>query len=630
MKELIVFIVLFVATATSTARELHVSKSGNDTQDGTAIKPLKTITAAVARALPGDTVTVHAGTYREWINPIRGGESDSIRIVYRAAPGEKVDIKGSEVVTGWKKQPGGIWKVVIPNSFFGAYNPFVDSIAGDWFNRKGRKHHTGDVFLNGKSLYEKETLEKVLMPAVDSTLKDPGGPLFAWYCDNDDTATTVWANFQHYNPNKERVEISVRRTCIYPDTPGIDYITISGFHISQAATQWAAPTAEQVGMVATHWNKGWIIENNVISDAKCSGITLGKERGTGHNVWSSDRSISGTQHYLEVTFRALKNGWTRERIGSHVVRNNRIYNCEQAGICGSMGAAFSTIENNHIYDIWTKRQFDGAEIGGIKFHAAIDAVVRKNRVHNTARGIWFDWMTQGTRISGNLLYDNHLEDLFMEVNHGPFVVDNNILLSPSAIKTQSQGGAFVHNLIAGTVFVWGEPTRWTPYHRPHPTEIIGLSAIHTGDDRYYNNIFIGAGARYDSNAKYQFGLRGYTGVKLPVWMKDNIYYYGALPHEMETNAFISAAHDPGVNLIEGSDGIYLHISFDREYYSRRGSVITTEMLGKAKMPNAPFENSDGTPLIINTDYFGAPRTGTTTAIGPFEYLDKTKTIIKIW
>jgi hypothetical protein len=630
MKYISVFILIFFATATGAFREFHVSKNGNDAQDGSATRPLRTISAAVARAFPGDTITVHAGTYREWVNPIRGGVNDTLRIVYRAATGDTVHIKGSEIVTGWQKQPGGVWKVVIPHSFFRDYNPFVDSVTGDWFNRKGRKHHTGDVFLNGKSLYEKETLEKVLAPVIDSTLKDPHGPLYAWYCNNDNNASTIWANFQRYDPNKELVEITTRRTCFYPEKPGIDFITISGFYISQAATQWAAPTAEQIGMVATHWNKGWIIENNVISDSKCSGITLGKERGTGHNVWSANRSISGTQHYLEVTFRALKNGWNKERIGSHIVRNNRIFNCEQAGICGSMGAAFSTIENNHIYDIWTKRQFDGAEIGGIKFHAAIDAVVRKNRVHNTARGIWFDWMAQGVRVSGNLLYDNHLEDLFMEVNHGPFVVDNNILLSRSAINIQSQGGAYAHNLVAGTVYVWGEPTRWTPYHLPHSTEIAGLSAIHTGDDRYYNNIFIGPGERYDSNAKYQFGLRGYAGAKLPVWMNDNIYYRGARPHEKEANAVLSSAYDPGVVLVENRDGLYLRVSFDAEYYRRKGSLITSEVLGKAKMPNAPFENPDGTPLVIDTDYFGSPRNGTTTTIGPFEHLEKSNTIIKIW
>ena len=43
-----------------------------------------------------------------------------------------------------------------------------------------------------------------------------------------------------------------------------------------AATPWAPPTAEQVGLIGTHWSKGWIIEDNVVSHSICSGIALGK------------------------------------------------------------------------------------------------------------------------------------------------------------------------------------------------------------------------------------------------------------------------------------------------------------------------------------------------------------------
>ena len=195
---------------------------------------------------------------------------------------------------------------MIPNSFFKNYNPYKDSIAGDWFRDKGRVHHTGEVFLNGKSFYEKENIEKVFNPILDQKKQDVEGSTYTWYCESTEDETTIWANFQKFNPNKELVEISTRKTVFYPEKPGIDYITISGFHISQAATQWGAPTAEQVGMIGTHWNKGWIIENNVISDSKCSGITLGKERTTGHNVWSEDKgSINndGNIHYIEVTFK---------------------------------------------------------------------------------------------------------------------------------------------------------------------------------------------------------------------------------------------------------------------------------------------------------------------------------------
>ncbi len=80
-----------------------------------------------------------------------------------------------------------------------------------------------------------------------------------------------------------------------------------------------------------------------------------------------------------------------------------------------------------------------------------------------------DWMAQGTRVSKNLMYDNDLEDVFFEVDHGPTLVDINLLLSPTGIRTQSEGGAFVHNLIAGQLCNYAEPGRFTPYHLPHST-----------------------------------------------------------------------------------------------------------------------------------------------------------------
>ncbi|HEY3369497.1 MAG TPA: right-handed parallel beta-helix repeat-containing protein, partial [Prolixibacteraceae bacterium] len=499
-------ILLVLVTTMLSAREYHVAVNGSDSNKGSASRPFRTINQAAQLAHPGDVITVHEGTYREWVNPARGGESDARRIVYQAATGEKVAIKGSEIITRWKNEKEGVWSVTIPNSFFGNYNPYQDSIYGDWFDRRGRIHHTGEVFLNGKSLYEKETIDKVMHPLADSNILDPEGSTYTWFCKSDNSTTTIWANFHQFNPNQELIEISTRRTVFYPEKPGINYITLSGFHISQAATQWGAPTAEQVGMVATHWNKGWIIENNVISDSKCSGITLGKERGTGHNVWSADKgnvNNDGNIHYIEVTFRTIRNGWNRENIGSHIVRNNTIFNCEQTGICGSMGAAFSTIENNHIYNIFTKRQFSGAEIGGIKFHAAIDTQIRKNRIHQCGRGLWLDWMAQGTRVSGNLFYDNSLEDIFLEVNHGPFIVDNNILLSPVSIRTQSEGGAYLHNLVTGVVQMWPDPNRFTPYFVPHSTDMAALTTIFSGDDRFYNNVFIGEGTKTVKRNIYQ-------------------------------------------------------------------------------------------------------------------------------
>ena len=327
---------ILLATA-APAREFHVSVKGDDTADGSSAKPFKTISAAARIAQPGDTITVHEGTYRERVTPPRGGESDARRIVYRAAPGEKAVIKGSEIVRNWKRFQGGVWKVALPNSFFGKYNPYKDLIVGDWFSNKGRPHHTGEVYLNGKSLWESHLLEGVLDPRPATDAKDPDGSTYTWYTESDGKYTYIYANFHDKDPNQELVEINVRDSCFYPDQPGRDYITVRGFRMSHAATQWAPPTAEQIGLLGTHWSKGWVIENNVISDSKCSGITLGKDRKTGHNVWINDPRKDGATHYNEVIVRALEAGWSREKIGSHVVRNNTIFNCEQTGICGQPG-----------------------------------------------------------------------------------------------------------------------------------------------------------------------------------------------------------------------------------------------------------------------------------------------------
>jgi len=634
MKKLIGFILstFILSTSVSNATEFHVAANGNNNNDGSAAAPFKTINHAAQIAQPGDIITVHAGTYREWINPARGGESDSKRIVYQAAAGEIVAIKGSEVITGWKKEKGSeVWKVTIPNSFFGDYNPYQDSIYGDWFDGKGRMHHTGEVFLNGKSLYEKETLSKVQNPVPFEATLDKEGSTYTWYCERDASNTTIWANFHKFNPNKELVEITTRRTIFYPDKPGVNYLTIRGFHICQAATQWGAPTAEQIGMISTHWNKGWIIENNKISDSKCSGITLGKERGTGHNVWLSDMSLDGSLHYIETTFRTLRNGWSRENIGSHIVRNNEIYNCEQTGMCGSMGAAFSTIENNHIHHIWAKRQFTGAEIGGIKFHAAIDTRIIHNRIHDTGRGIWLDWMAQGTRVSCNLMYRNDLEDLFMEVNHGPTLVDNNLFLSDVAIITQSQGGAVVHNIIAGMIRMWPEPNRYTPYHLPHSTEVAGISTIFSGDYRFYNNIFLGTGPMPTKrDPLYKYGLDGFNTVVLEVWIAGNVHYNMAVPYKDEKNSYRNQNFKPSVEIAEEGDNVYLTYTLDGKSGEAKTQFITTGLLGNAKMPKEGFENPDGTPLKIDRDFLGQKRSETAPSAGAIENPGSGAVKMKVW
>ena len=589
------------------AAELHVAITGNDASPGTSAAPLRTIQHAADLAQPGDTVTVHAGVYRERVNPPRGGESDTKRIVYQAASGEQVVITGSGAVKKWEKVQDGVWKATIPNALFGSFNPFAELITGDWFDAKGRIHHAGAVYLNGDWLTEAVSCEEVLKPMTATPL---------WFASVDKTSTVIWAQFKGVDPNAQQVEVNARRTVFYPDKPGRDFITVRGFTLRNAATPWAPPTVEQIGLIGVHWSKGWIIENNDIAYSTCSGITLGKYGD------AQDQNSGSAKGYVKTIERGLQNGWNKETVGHHMLRNNHIAHCEQAGIVGSLGAAFSTVTGNAIHDIHVRQLFSGAEMAGIKFHGPIDVTISGNHIYRTCRGMWLDWMTQGTRISANLCHDNAAHDLFVEVNHGPFVVDNNLFLSRKAIEDDSQGGAYVHNLIAGVIdlnpaFYDG---RKTPFHKAHSTEVVALHDNPSGDSHYDNNLFMGCG-----------GLGKYDQAQLPMWMDGNMFFQGTQSSKHESAPINRRASDPGFALAEKNNGFHLTMTIATALGSERPSrLVTSERLGKAGISGCAFENPDGSPITIGTDYFGKPRSVANPTPGPFEAPGTGMLTLKVW
>jgi alpha-N-arabinofuranosidase len=403
--------------------------------------------------------------------------------------------------------------------------------------------------------------------------------------------------------------------------------------MEHAATPWAPPTAEQIGLIGTHWSKGWVIENNTIRYSVCVGVALGK-----HGDEFDNTSQDSAEGYVETIKRALKRGWSKENIGHHLIRNNHIYHCEQAGIVGSMGAVFSTIIGNEIHDIHVRRLFSGMEMGGIKIHGAIDTIISDNHVYRTWRGIWLDWMAQGTRITGNLLHDNQAtQDLFVEVNHGPFLIDHNLFLSGNALNDISHGGAYAHNLFAGRIIAWPNK-RTTPYHKAHSTEIAGMHDFPGGDSRFYNNIFVSPDKPVPwpdripdrLNNQHYFGLATYDAANLPVYMAGNVFLGRAKPSKHEENPLVLPKIEPGFKLVEKSDGWYLQMGFNKKWAGRNRPLVTTEMLGKAKIPDLPYEYPDGKPYRIETDYFGNKRNTKNPYPGPFNAPNEGKQLIKVW
>ena len=651
--------------------QIYVDGSAVRSGNGSKEYPFQTISEAAKIAVPGDEVMVGPGLYREYVDPVNAGTPEA-RIVYRSIEKGAAIISGAEQVKNWKPYGENVWTARIPNGLFGTYNPYTTLVRGDWFIATYIAH-TGEVYLNGKSMYEVTELDKVVHPVVYKKSWDPDFTIYTWYTEQDEATneTVLYANFQGKDPNVENVEINVRENCFYPSKEGVGYITLSGFTVKQAATQWAPPTAYQEGMVGPHWSKGWIIEDCEISDSKCSGISLGKyKQPNNDNKWLNWKYKNGTQTERDCICQAQREGWIKERIGSHIIRRCNIHDCGQTGIVGHLGGVFSIIEDNHIHHINNKQNLAGAEIGGIKMHAAIDVIIRRNHFHHCTRGLWLDWQAQGTRVTQNLFHDNTLpfdanantdnldgtgEDIFIEVSHGPTLVDNNILLSDYSMKLATQGVAVVHNLIAGSFTAVGRGTdngsgeipspRYTPYHVPHRTEVDGFMTILHGDDRFYNNIFVQKPIRpgmqeihevvkdsewtdgnlitgtvsfsgYPSEEEFKKMFEGYCGMgstierdiyyrKLPVWLGGNVYFNGAKPADQETDAIVDTEHTVKLELKE-ENGTW-HLDTDLyEYLPKTAcAMISTETLGMAFEPEEKFENPDGTPIVFQYDYFGA-------------------------
>jgi alpha-N-arabinofuranosidase len=168
-----------------------------------------------------------------------------------------------------------------------------------------------------------------------------------------------------------------------------------------------------------------------------------------------------------------------------------------------------------------------------------------------------------------------------------------------------------------------------------------------GDVQFINNLFVKEG-----NASQ------YSKALLPVSFDGNVYTKGAVRvaqngeqkrfGEMgkgsaeklkiyndhvatERNALIKDEFDAIANLTTEKDGIYLSIALDKHWLAeQKRKLVTTELLGSAFVPNLPYENTDGSSLKIDRDYWGKLRNTTNPSPGPFEIKNSGIQKIKVW
>lgn len=244
--------------------------------------------------------------------------------------------------------------------------------------------------------------------------------------------------------------------------------------------------------------------------------------------------------------------------------------------------------------------------------------------------------------------------MFIEVSHGPYIVDHNILASAYALDNYAQGGAYLNNLICGKMVHRKILNRSTPYHVPHSTELAGFAVVQGGDDRFYNNIFIGdessdgvmGTAKNDGTEGVGTAhFNGYTttleeylerlhqkpgdleiflDVDQPVYINDHAYLNGAEAFERESKKLVADDFNPAISITEEGNQVYLTVELPDDFEESLGEIPSTKTLGRVRFVDANFENPDGNDVKVDTDLLGVQKVEVS-RLGPIAHLQKGKT-----
>jgi hypothetical protein len=156
-----------------------------------------------------------------------------------------------------------------------------------------------------------------------------------------------------------------------------------------------------------------------------------------------------------------------------------------------------------------------------------------------------------------------------------------------------------------------------------------------GDSRFYNNLFQ-QGAEGDGGHDTKglnvtgFGTWVYDTRKFPTRAAGNVYLNGARAYSKESNPLVLKDVSVKPRLVEEGDRVFLQLSLDAALAKAVTTLVNTELLGKTVVAELGYEQSDGAPLTLDTDYFGKPRSKSGPAAGPFENPGAGEVKLRVW
>ena len=429
----LLFFVPIFGVADVRANTYYVAQSPKaaDSNPGTEAAPWKTISrAAAARELqPGDTVVIHAGVYREHIEVKVSGEP-ARPITFAAAPGNRVVVKGSEMVRGpWTRLTGNatrkepypnafadVWKILLDESYF------TDARFQGCYQDKSRRW-VSQVFVNDDRPLQRIGPDPIYKNEACLQLATVGRGLDDLIQDSfffDPADQTLYLKMAG-EPAWFSVEVGVRGFVLTAEK--VHDIVIRGLefrHNRQPGGQWSMASLGQCERVT--------IDECSFRLSDFCGLGIGQSRAC--TLRNCDLSYNGNtglgmgacQDCLVEGCTLLFNNYRRFHAGWHcggmkcIPANLRctIRDCEAAYNIASDG-------------IW----FD-SENGDIRILGNICH-------HNDGAGIFFEINKKGGIIADNLVYANRGRGIYVSGSQNTWVVHDTVACNESGIVCMPRG-----------------------------------------------------------------------------------------------------------------------------------------------------------------------------------------------
>ncbi len=407
----------------ASAATYHVNQTAAaaaDSNPGTESAPWKTVSrAATAVELePGDTVLIHSGVYREHAQVKVSGEPGK-PILFGAAPGARVVLKGSEIVRGsWQKltdqadlpEPypnafSRVWRIALGDEFFSD-----DRFPGCYDDKTRR--WVSQVFLNDNNplqrigpdpIYKNEEYLKLSLigQGVQEMVEN------SFFFDASDQNLYVKIAGE---PAWSSIEVGVRGFVLTAEK--VHDVVIRGLevrHNRQPGGQWPMATISECERV--------IVEDCAFYGSDFCGLSVG-------------RSHDCMVRRCDLSY----NGNTGLSLGE----------CEDCVV-----EDCTLLLNNY------RRFHSGWHAGGIKCIPSNRrcTIRRCEAAYNIASdGIWFDYDNADIQIIGNVSHHNGGTGIFYEINKGGGIIADNLVFGNRGrgiYISGSQNTWVVHNTVAG-------------------------------------------------------------------------------------------------------------------------------------------------------------------------------------